>query len=274
MNPTSVRRKRARPPSDRAKTASPPNRTRPAGGRGPAPAGGGTSAASNRPWRAGGRSRAPRRWRSVDFPTPDAPTRTTTSPRATERDTPLSTRTTSGPPRYSFSRSRTATSSLIAEHLHRVEPGGPPRGQQRERERDQERRPDDQPEVAPGELHGKVIDLIDVARQPDDPVGVLDPDEAQPYRAPRRRPHEPDQHPDGEEHRPHASGRRPHRLQDPDLFPLLRHQQDEVPDDREGRHQHDDRHDDEEGQLLQLQRVEEVPVHFHPIPEEGGENKP
>src|SRR3990172_3635665 len=150
MNPTSVRRKRARPPSDRAKTSSPSNRTLPP----PGP----TKPPSNRTGPGVGRSKAPRRWRSVDFPTPDAPTRTTTSPRATERDTPLSTRTTSGPPRYSFSRSRTATSSLIAEHLHRVEPGGPSRGQQREDEGDQERRPDDQPEVAPGELHGKVID--------------------------------------------------------------------------------------------------------------------
>src|SRR3990167_2596563 len=125
-----------------------------------------------------GRSSAQSRCSSVDLPTPEAPITTTLSPGFTVRFTPRSTRTTSGPIRYSFSRSwATRSGSLIAQHVHRVQPGRPPRRRQRHQEGDQERGADDKREVHPGELHGQVVDLVDVAGEADDLVGVLHPDE-------------------------------------------------------------------------------------------------
>src|SRR5262245_26647283 len=89
----------------------------------------------------------------------------------TVRVTPRSTRTVSGPTRYSLSRSRaTSSGSLIPEHLDGIEPGGPAGRGQRSQERDDERGARDQAEVDPRELHGQMVDLVHVAGQVDDPV--------------------------------------------------------------------------------------------------------
>ena len=77
----SSRRNRVSSASDRAKRSSPRNQTDPAVGR----------------------SSAPRTWRSVDLPMPDAPTTATSSASCTVRLTPFSTRRGSALVRYSFS---------------------------------------------------------------------------------------------------------------------------------------------------------------------------
>src|SRR5205807_1791301 len=65
----------ARRASERVNTSTPANRTRPPVG-----------------W-----SSAPRRWRSVDLPTPDSPTMASRSPASTSRSSPARTCTTAGP---------------------------------------------------------------------------------------------------------------------------------------------------------------------------------
>src|ERR1700693_2866977 len=244
MNAISVRRSRASALSERAYMSSPAKSTCPTVGR----------------------SSPPRRWSSVDFPPPEAPIRATLSPALTDRLTPRSTRTVSGPTRYSRSSSRAATSaSLIPEHLDRVQPSGPARRGQRRQERDQQRRARDKREVEPGQLHGKVVDLVHVTGQPDDLVGVLDPDQRQAEETAGRRADEADRHPDRQEDAPDAPRARAHGLEDADLLALLCHEQDQVADDGEARDQHDDRDDDEECQLLELSRSEGGAVHPHPI---------
>src|SRR6266540_990752 len=131
-----------------------------------------------------GRSSPPRRWSRVDLPTPEAPIRATLSPGLTSRLAPRRTRTISGPIRYSFSMSCAASSgSLIAQDLDGVELGSAAGRRQRGQDGDQQRGGRDEREVEPRELHRQVVDLIHVARQPDDLVRVLDPDEQQPEEA-------------------------------------------------------------------------------------------
>src|SRR6188474_2552645 len=128
----------------------------------------------------------------------------TVSGRLTVRLAPRRTRTSSGPIRYSFSRSSAPTraSSLMAAHIHRGEGRGTARGRDGGEEGDHQGGADDEGEVAAGQLHGEVVDLIDVTREPDDLVGVLQPDDGQAEDAPGRRAHEPDQHAGGEEDGP------------------------------------------------------------------------
>src|SRR5512145_732305 len=172
MKPTSVRRSRASAASVRVETSSPSNRIRPAVGR----------------------SRVPRRWSRVDLPTPDAPMMATLSPAFTVRLTPRRTRTGSAPSRYSRSTSWATTSgSLIAEHVHRVHARGPAGRRQGREEGDHQGGAHDHREVRPGQLHRQVADLVDVAGEPDDLVGVLHPDEQEAEGAARDGPHEPDQ---------------------------------------------------------------------------------
>src|SRR5262245_32525558 len=172
----SSRRRRASPASDRAKTSSPANSTRPLVGR----------------------SSVPSRCSSVDLPTPDAPITATLSPGSTVSDTPRRTRTTSGPIRYSRSsssatrRGSVERGSLIAKHLDRVELGRAPSGRERGEKRDDQRGADDQAEVRAGEFHRQVADLVDVAGEPDDPIGVLHPDEQEPEGAAGHRADRPD----------------------------------------------------------------------------------
>src|SRR5215831_7572429 len=196
----SSRRRRARPASERAKTSSPANSTRPLVGR----------------------SSVPSTCSSVDFPTPDAPMTATLSPGSTVSVTPRRTRTISGPILYSrSSSSATSRCSLIAENLDRIELRGAPRRREGCEERDDERGADDQAEVRSGELHRQVADLIDVAGEPDDPIRVLDPDEQQAERAAGHGTDQPDQHPGDEEDRGDRGRARSHRFQDTDLFPFL-----------------------------------------------------
>src|SRR6185503_19477510 len=163
----------------------------------------------------------------------------TVSARLTVRLAPRRTRTSSGPMRYSFSRSSATTrgSSLIAEHIHRGEGRRTARGRDGGEEGDHQGGADDEGEVAAGQLHGKVVDLVDVAREPDDLVGVLQPDDGEAEGAPGHGAHEPDQHAGGEEDGPDGARGGAHRLEDADLLPLLGHEQDEEADDGEPRHQ-------------------------------------
>src|SRR5438552_15104724 len=125
------------------------------------------SSPENRTWPALGLSRPPRRWSRVDFPTPEAPMRATLSAWLTTRRTPRRTRPVSGPTRYSVSSSLTARrGSLIAKDLDGVETRRPSRGRQGGEKGDQERRRRHQREDEPRELHGQMIDRIDVACQP------------------------------------------------------------------------------------------------------------
>src|SRR6185295_15833636 len=159
-------------------------------------------------------------WSRVDLPTPEAPMTATVSPTLTVRLAPFSTRTGSGPIRYSRSRSvATSSGSLIAQDLYRVESGGPPSGRQRCEERNHKGGADHQGEVGSCELHGQIADLVDVAGEADDPIGVLHPDQEQAQGAAPSRPHHADHHAGHEEDPPDAARARPHRLEDPDLFP-------------------------------------------------------
>src|SRR5215813_2551720 len=149
-------------------------------------------------------------WSRVDFPTPDAPITATVSPASTVRLTPLSTRTVSGPMRYSRSRSVAARrGSLIAQHLDGVEAGGPPGRRERGEERDHHGGADHEGEVAPGELHRQVADLVHVAGEADDAIGVLHPDQEEAEGAPRHRADHADQHAGHQEHRADAARARP-----------------------------------------------------------------
>src|SRR6266508_2343549 len=207
MKPTSPRRNLASPASDRANTSSPAKSTRPPVGR----------------------SSVPSTCSKVDFPTPEAPITATLSPAFTVSVTPRRTRTTSGPSRYSFSRSSVARrGSLIAEHLNGVQPGGAARRGQGREERDHQGGADDHGEVGPGELHGQIADLIHVAREPDDLVGVLHPDEQEAEGASRHRPDDADQHARHEEDGTDGGRARPHGLEDADLLALLGDQQHQV----------------------------------------------
>ena len=58
---------------------------------------------------ASGRSRAPSRCRSVDFPEPERPTTATSSPARTSIAAPSSTRRAARPLPYVFTRPRAAT---------------------------------------------------------------------------------------------------------------------------------------------------------------------
>src|SRR5262245_59590004 len=158
-------------------------------------------------------------WSSVDLPTPDAPMIATVSPGLTVRLTPFKTRTVSGPIRYSRSRSRAASrGSLIAQHLDGIQPGRAPGRREGGEQRDHERRADDEREVAARQLHRQVADLVDVAGEADDPVGVLDPDQQQAEGAPRHRPHDADQHAGHQEYASDAASRGAHGLEDADLL--------------------------------------------------------
>src|SRR6266487_2869434 len=223
-------------------------------------------------WPALGLSRPPRRWSRVDFPTPEAPMRATLSAWLTTRLTPRRTRTVSGPTRYSFSSSLTARrGSLIAQDLDGVESRRPSRGRQGGEKGDQERRRRHQREVEPRELHGQMVDLIDVAGQPDDLVGVLHPDQEESEQAAAQGAHDADEHARDEKDRPYAARRGAHGLENADLLALLGHEEHEVPDDGEARHEDDDGDDHEERELLELERREQVAVHPHPVadPEPG-----
>src|SRR5499427_7684915 len=192
--------------------------------------------------------------------------RATLSAGLTVRLTPRRTFTVSGPTRYSFSRSCAATrASLIAEYLDGIEPGGAAGGRQGGEEGDDQGRAGDETKVDPGKLHGQMVDLVHVARETDDLVGVLHPAEGEPKEAARHRPHHADEHPRDEEDSSDAPRTRPHGLEDTDLLSLLGHEEDEVPDDGKARDQHDDGDDDKERELFELQRGEEVAVHAHPV---------
>src|SRR5207253_470874 len=247
-NPTSRRRYRASPASPHAARSSPWNRTRPPVGR----------------------SSPPSRWSKVDFPTPEAPMRATNSPGPILTLAPRSTRTTSGPDRYSFSSSSPtssagAPSSLIPEHVDRGQRARPLGRDDGRQERQDERGADDHEPVAQRELHRQVIDLVDVAGQPDHLVGVLGPDQDEAGRRAGGGARNADGHADGEEHQGDRTRGGADRLEDPDLLALLGDEQDEMADDRERGHQHDDRDDDEERELLELERREQTPVHLHPV---------
>src|SRR5215467_8005280 len=102
----------------------------------------------------------------------------TVSPTLAVRLAPFSTRTGSGPIRYSRSRSSaTRSASFIAQDLHGIEPTRSPGGRQRREEGDHQGRADHEGEVAPRQLHREIADLVDVAREPDDAIRVLDPDQ-------------------------------------------------------------------------------------------------
>src|SRR4029077_1768310 len=115
---------------------------------------------------------------------PEAPTKATTSPAPTATLAPRNTRTSSGPTRYSFSMSSPSSRrSLIPQHVHRRQRAGATGRQDGRQEGQEQRRADDQHEVRRRELHRQMVDLVDVAGQPDDLVGVLDPDEAESHDA-------------------------------------------------------------------------------------------
>src|SRR6266849_6856388 len=242
MKAISVRRSLASELSERAYMSSPENRT----------------------WPPVGRSSPPRRWSRVDFPTPEAPLRTTLSASLTARLTPRRTRTISGPTRYSFSNSRTASrGSLIPEDLDGVEPGRAARGRQRGEKGDQQRGGGHQREVEPRQLHGQMVDLVDVTGQADDLVGVLDPDQEEPEEAAPEGADDADQHARDKEDSAYAAGGGAHGLA------LLGHEEHQVPDDGKAGHEDDDGDDDEERELLELEGREQVAVHPHPVADPG-----
>src|SRR5436309_12615387 len=73
-------------------------------------------------WPAEGRSSPPRRWRSVDLPEPDLPSRATFSPRRTSSETPRRAQTrTDFPDAHSLV---TAVSRTAWENVARDERGG------------------------------------------------------------------------------------------------------------------------------------------------------
>ena len=181
-----ARRYRASAASPRAKRSSPWKSTRPAEGR----------------------SSAPSRCSSVDLPTPEAPTSATTSPTPTVIEAPpqhaddlrpgRGTRARAprpraaarfdGDPRYSYRNTSTGWSEparragmIVAKK--------------------------DSTSVAPTisrksvgrQLHRQVVDLIDVAGQPDDLVRVLHPDDGEPHQAAGQRADHADRHAHREE---------------------------------------------------------------------------
>src|SRR6266545_1594574 len=118
----------------------------------------------------------------------------TLSPALMVRLTPRRTRTGSGPMRYSRSSSSATTrGSLIPEHFDRIHARGPAGGRQGREEGDDERGADDHGKVRPGQLHRQVADLVHITGQPDDLVGVLDPDQEQPEGAAGQGAPHPDQ---------------------------------------------------------------------------------
>src|SRR5204862_986163 len=189
-------------------------------------------------------------WRSVDFPTPDAPTTATSSPSWTVRSTPLRTRTTSPPARYSFSTPSatvrgTRSPSLIAEHVHGVKPRGLARRIERREKRQDEGRDGDERDVGRVHLHREVGDLVDVPRNLDDVVAVLDESDGPPQEGANERADEADEDALGHEHEGDAPRSRPEGPEDADLPPLLRHHQAQVADDGGGRHEDDEGQDHE-----------------------------
>src|SRR5205809_98170 len=95
-----------------------------------------------------GASRPPNKCSSVLLPEPDAPTTATVSPRCTERSTPCSTWTSSGPSLKRLCRfSARITDSLIAQRLRRLHAACAPARVKRRHERKDERNRDDGDDV-------------------------------------------------------------------------------------------------------------------------------
>src|SRR5688500_8059863 len=95
------------------------------------------------------RSRPPIRCSRVLFPTPDAPTIATISPRATSRSMSRMTCSRCAPTGYDLFKPEAETNdmSLEPQRLHRVEPGGLPRRVDRGEEADDDRRYHDDHEI-------------------------------------------------------------------------------------------------------------------------------
>src|SRR4030095_16856636 len=114
-----------------------------------------------------GASSPPRRWSSVLFPDPDAPTIATRSPRATARSTPSSTGTSSGPLTYVFASARHSSTgcslrgSFIAERLGRVDLRRAPRGVDRRDERQHERDDANRDDIRALQVGRQLADVVD-----------------------------------------------------------------------------------------------------------------
>src|SRR5262249_42727313 len=149
------------------------------------------------------------------LPTPDAPTTATSSASWTVRFTPLRTRRTSPPAWYSFStpsatisgarggtsasspgpwRPAAASGSLIPEHPDREQPSRPARWVEGRQEREDQGSHGDQDELRGMHLHRELRELVDVARDLDDVVTVLDDADGDPEERANRRPDETDEH--------------------------------------------------------------------------------
>src|SRR6267378_3799336 len=99
----------------------------------------------------------------------------TTSPARISTEAPRSTRTTSGPVRYSRSTSTPASRGglLVAEDIHGRQRARASRGDDGGQEGQEQGGAHDQDEVGGRQLHRQIVDLVDVAGELDDLVGVL-----------------------------------------------------------------------------------------------------
>src|SRR5438477_10330326 len=114
-----------------------------------------------------GASRPPSRCKSVLLPDPEAPTTATVSPGTTERSTPISTGTSSGPLRYVFRKprhsitGRAKAASLIAERLRRIHLRRAPGRVNRRQQGKDERNDGDGDHVAGLQIGRQLVDVVD-----------------------------------------------------------------------------------------------------------------
>src|SRR3990172_1004131 len=224
------------------------------------------------------RSSVPRIWSSVVFPAPEMPTTPAVSPRARERETPFSTSMSYPSRRNTFHTSWACRAgvSLIPDRLPGVHAGRLKRGIKGGEEADQDGAGHHEKNGPRLEGDGQGRDVVDVAREPDEPVPLEQGAQQRAEHSPGRRPDHPDDQPLDGEDPPDRAARRPQRHQDRDVLRLLHHDHDQRRDDVEGRDHHDEDENDEHHHLFELQGGEEVPVALHPVlrPERIPEGRP
>src|SRR3989338_5317050 len=180
------------------------------------------------------------------------------SPSSSSRSNPCRTRISSPVSTNDLYRARTSSSLLIADDLYRVQFGGVTRRIDAGEQADEKGCQGHQDKVAEIDPHGNSGDEKNVLGQFDELVALDQEADGVPEEHAEERPHRADHASLDEEYSPDAAARRPHRLEDRDVFFLLHHHHDQRRYDIEGADQHHEQQYQEVDRLLQSQGGKEV----------------
>src|SRR5260221_498077 len=225
-------------------------------------------------------------WSSVDLPAPEAPTRPTSSPRASWRSMPWRTPRLRSPIAKDFFTPREARSgvapefaaaliSLVPQRVERMQAPRLPRGQGREEQHAHEGAEDDRGDRDRIDDGRDVIEEVDLAVEDLDVEGRREPaldridlqGSPRPEQRARARPEDPVPDRDHQEQRADSRRRRAERGEDPDVAPLLGDHHREDREDREAGDDDDEREHDRHEHALVLDRAEEGLAELLPGPD-------